>query len=1028
MAFSKIYDILYIDYVTLGGVLLNKHNNQTNSSNNNLDKTKKFSLDDIDRSLNCNTQGADQSDNTVSPHTGHSDLPLENTSGFSSGPERDIFEEIFDSQKRATASFDETLDKDFTESFSSFSSDPVQKTEESEAVAAEEPMVNKTASEGQGNTKIGALLHKYNPFANKEKMKNFFRSNAWFVIKTLLLVFACTLTICAITLIGYMISLDDEINIEIEALRLNYSSIVYYVDEDGAEHEYERLYATQNRTWVNLEDMPKHLQNAAIAIEDHRFREHSGVDWKRTFGACFNMFFKTKSDFGASTITQQLVKNLTGDNQDSVKRKLQEIMRARYLEKHYDKDTILELYLNTIFLGEGCYGVGTAARTYFGKDVSELSIAESAAIIGITNLPTYYNPYLHPDNNRKRCDNIINRMYELNMISAKERDAALNEELVFKRGSKDDNSDTVQSYFVDQIIEDLLVDLTEECGYSKTVALHMIYSGGLKIYSTVNPELQSSMDEIFENDSNFRKYQSSTQPECAMVLMDPQNGNVVALRGGRGNKTAARVLNRATQTKRPPGSTIKPISVYAPAIEYGLITPSSPEDDAPIIFFNGEDAKKASGVTSSDNVSVAINSGQSGKLYPNNEDHTFSGRTNILEGVKKSLNTISMRTLIKLGIDKSYNFLSANLGVTSLSPKNDKNLAPLALGQLDTGITVLEMAAAYVPFANGGTYYKPRLYTKVLDSNGNVLIDRESKPIKAMSKKTVTYMSYMLQKVVTEGTGTKAKLAKGMPAAAKTGTSTGNHDRWFVGYTPYYVGATWFGYDIPASLGPTLSQALTTWKKVMDSAHSNLPVKNFEKNEDFRYVNVCAKSGLLPTEHCNADPRGTQVIAGYFHKDDIPTASCNVHASLVIDKETNMPVSEFCPEENKITVIGMKLNRYHNVILKEGASILLGDEQYVFHSGTLPVDMFRFSGSGGSAINTSETCSLHTSAPPPPSSSESDISPEEDDVIEKDASEEDDTSSENPTAETPIPEEPSPETNPETPLNTGGSEAPANQS
>ena len=384
---------------------MDKHNENLNKpEQNDLESTKKFNLDDFnwtpiydtptDKTSEASTSGRLRMSANLSGRSGTTD---------DSDP-NELFNEIFDSQKKAADSFDDTFD-DFS-SFSTLAFSDVSNEESSDSHVQGSQAKSSFDSEKDSNQqkeKKDPDNKSYDKKTPAKKKKKFFRSNAWFVIRTILLIFLCTAFICTTTLIVYMFSLDDEVNIEVEALRLNYSSIVYYVDEDGVEHEYERLYDSQNRTWVNLEDIPKHLQNAAIAIEDHRFREHNGVDWKRTLSACFNMFFKTKSDFGASTITQQLVKNLTGDNQDSVKRKLQEIMRAQYLEDHYDKDTILELYLNTIFLGEGCYGVGTAAHTYFGKDVSELTIAESAAIIGITNLPTY----------KTRCHNIINRMYAL---------------------------------------------------------------------------------------------------------------------------------------------------------------------------------------------------------------------------------------------------------------------------------------------------------------------------------------------------------------------------------------------------------------------------------------------------------------------------------------------------------------------------------------------------------------------------------------------------------------------------------------
>lgn len=769
------------------------------------------------------------------------------------------------------------------------------------------------------------------PTDSKKKKHPFFSTPQWFFIRAGLHIIATTFAICFLVLLIYMLSLDSKIDIELEAMRLNYSSIVYSVDEDGNEHEFERLYDSQNRTWVDLENMPEHLKDATIAIEDHRFMKHSGVDWTRTFKASVNMFFKMKSEFGASTITQQLVKNLTGDNQDSVKRKLQEIMRALYLERHYDKDTILEMYLNTIYLGEGCYGVGTAAQKYFGKDVSELTVAESASIVGITNLPTYYNPYINPENNKTRRLNIINRMYDLKMLSQEEYEAAKNENVVFDRTTKDDPSSNVQSYFVDQIIEDLVDDLVSERGYTEAVALRMIYSGGLKIYATVNPEIQSAMDDVFENNSYFPSYSGSVQPECAMIMLDPGNGNILAMRGGRGQKAGARILNRATQTKRPPGSSIKPISVYAPAIEYGLITPYSVEDDAPITVLNNSE-------------------------YPKNETREYSGRTNINEAVKQSINTVSMRTLEKLTIERSYNFLTVNLGVTSLSKAGDQNLAPLSLGQLTNGITVLEMAAAYVPFANGGTYFEPKTYTKVLDSDGNVIIEKETKSSEAMSKKTAAYMTHMLKNVVDSGTGTYAKLERGMPAAAKTGTSNNDEDRWFVGYTPYYVGAAWFGYDSPKYISKSLSPALTTWERVMNAAHKDLPVKNFESPSGFETVNVCSRSGLLPTEHCALDPRGSQIIAGYFHKDDVPKKSCDIHESIDIDTSTNMIASDFCPYESRKTVALMRLQRAFAL-----PGVVLADEQYTFRDWMPSEGEHYFETGTATPMNT--VCSSHSYNP-----------------------------------------------------------------
>lgn len=780
-----------------------------------------------------------------------------------------------------------------------------------------------------------------------------------FILKTIGLVVLFTGIICLFAFGVYLLSLDSAVDIGVETMNLNYTSTVCYVDDDGNEHEYETLYATQNRSWVDLEEMPKHLKYAAIAIEDERFESHNGVDWYRTFGAAANLFLSMRSDFGGSTITQQLVKNLTGDKQDTVRRKLQEIMRALYIERHYTKDTIIELYLNTIYLSQGCYGVATAAEVYFDKPVSELTLAECASLIGITNLPTYYDPFINPENNLKRQRNTLAKMLEIGSITREEYDEALAQELVFKRKSKEERIDSnIQSYFVDQVIEDVIDDLMETHGYSYQVAEKMIFSGGLKVYATIDPKVQNAMEDVFENDENFPSASGKGKPECAMVVMDPYTGEIRGMVGGRGKKTQNRGWNRATQTFRQPGSSIKPIAVYAPAIEYELITPQTAMDDTPFTVLNG-------------------------KAYPKNETQRYQGRMTITKALMESINTISVKTLNELTPERSYNFMTANLGFSKLNKATDKNLAPLALGGLTTGVSTMEMAAAYSAFANSGTYIEPHTYTKVLDNQGNVILEKEPQVVDAMSKKTASYMNYMLSKVMsTGGTGNLAKLNGNMPAAGKTGTTDDDKDRWYVGYTPYYSAAVWYGYDQPKTIPKGLSPALTTWKKVMNEIHENLPVKNFDYGDDFKYVNVCSCSGLLPNEYCSSDIRGTQVIAGFFHKDDVPTKRCTVHKGVDLDSTTMQKPTEFCPAENIKTFGLLDLSRSFPL---SGISVV--DEQYAIHSEAPKSGEFYFA-SPKTTIN--ETCSVHASAPPPV---------EEDPPVEEpDTSEEDLTSEEDPEA------------------------------
>lgn len=749
-----------------------------------------------------------------------------------------------------------------------------------------------------------------------------------FVLKTIGLIIACTAGFCILAFLFYLLSLDSKLDIGVESMNLNYTSTVCYLDKDGNEHELEHLYATQNRTWVDIEDMPEYLPYAAIAIEDERFEKHNGVDWYRTMGAAVNLVFQMRSDFGGSTITQQLVKNLTGDKQDTVRRKLQEIMRALYIERHYTKDTIIELYLNTIYLSQGCYGVSTAASVYFDKEVSELTLAEAASIVGITNLPTYYDPYINPENNLKRQRNILAKMLELEFITEEQYNEAINQKLEFKHEKRAQEVGSVQSYFVDQIITDVIADLMEEQGLSYQVAEKMIFSGGLKIYATIDPEIQSVMDKYYQNDNNWPTSSGSGKPESAMVIMDPYSGEVKGMIGGRGKKTSNRGWNRATQTFRQPGSSIKPIAVYAPAIEYDLINPQTAIDDTPFTVLNG-------------------------KAYPKNETQTYQGRITVTKAIMESINTVAVKVLNDLTPERSFNFMTTNLGFSKLNKDSDKNLAPLALGGLTKGVSTLEMAAAYSAFVNNGTYIEPHTYTKVLDNQGNVLLEKKPEVIDAMSEETASYMNYLLSKVMSPGgTGNLARLSNGMAAGGKTGTTDDDKDRWYVGYTPYYSAAVWYGYDSPKTIAKGLSPALSAWKSIMNEIHKDLPAKDFATSKNFSTVNVCSVSGLLPNECCSSDPRGSCVISGYFHEDDVPTKRCKVHVPVELDSETMTKPSEFCPKENIKTYGLLNLSRFFPI-----SGILVGDEKYAIHESAPSSGEYYFASASPSVR---DTCSTHT--------------------------------------------------------------------
>lgn len=607
--------------------------------------------------------------------------------------------------------------------------------------------------------------------------------------------------------------INPDIGIDLNNLHLAYTSTIYYTDNATGEPVVEEnLYLNENCIWVDLENIPDNLVNAFIAIEDQRFWEHNGVDWKRTFGAILNTFTGTDSRYGGSTIDQQLIKNLTGDNEVSIKRKIMEIVRANYLEKKYSKEIILEVYLNRINLGSTYTGVQVAANMYFNKDVSELTLAECASIAGITRAPTKYNPQLNPQNNRDRAVVVLDQMLQQGYIDAKQcADAKAELDTLEIQPRKNiDTPEFIQSYFTDQVIEEVVKDLMAEYGYEKSHAQNIVYTGGLSIYCTMDKDIQNIMEQKYaETEFNNATNKYGENIESAMVVMD-YNGAVKGIIGGR-EKTGNRVLNRATQSLRPPGSSIKPLSVYGPAFEYSKDVVWNLEiEDSPV------DGK-----------------------WPKNQSGTPSGEmVTVQSGLARSLNTIAVRVMKEyVTTSVSYEFLKTKLHITSLidSQKvdgktlSDIALAPLALGQLTNGISVLELCAGYTIFGSGGMHADPYFYEKVVDSTGNVILEKKPNITQALSEDTAFIMNKLLQTVVNSGTGTPAKF-KGFEIGGKTGTSNDDCDRWFVGYTPYYIAAAWTGFDSPTTVkGFKTNPSVTIWKKVMQAIHEGLPAKSFPK-------------------------------------------------------------------------------------------------------------------------------------------------------------------------------------------------------
>ena len=635
------------------------------------------------------------------------------------------------------------------------------------------------------------------------------RSNVWPVIGTILLIGILT-TLLFLCIFAFYIKtcIIPTTKLDLSDYALNQTSTIYYEDSDGNWKELTTLHGQENRIWVDYDKIPQYMEKALVSIEDKRFYRHNGVDWYRTAGAFVNMFVGMKNTFGGSTITQQLIKNLTQQDDITVQRKLLEIFQALDLEKNYDKDEILEYYLNAVYFGEGCYGVQTAAQTYFGKDAKDLTVAEAASIVGITNLPTYYDPFYSVENNKARQENVLQCMYDQGYISKKEYEEAVAEELDFVRGENGPSTSNVRSYYTETVIDDVISDLAAEKGISEKAAERLVYNAGYEIYCCLDKDIQDKIDKVYEDlDALPQSYDSTeSQLQSGIVIMDQYTGEIVALSGGTGKKTINFGLNRATDTTRPPGSSIKPIAVYGPAVEYGLISPSTLVLDA-----DGSHIKLK---------------GVSGDWFPKNSPNQYDGIMTIKDALRDSKNTVSVQIMDKLTPAASLDFLRNRLGVTSLIDA-DADYAALALGQPHYGITVREMAQAYCALANDGTFTKSRTYTVVKDRSGNVVLDNQPVTQTAFSTETARTMTYMLNYAATYGTGRESRLSN-MPVAGKTGTTSDNKDRWFCGYTPYYTCAVWTGYDTPEKMHFSGNPATQIWQKIMEDIHADLKYKDFK--------------------------------------------------------------------------------------------------------------------------------------------------------------------------------------------------------
>lgn len=708
-------------------------------------------------------------------------------------------------------------------------------------------------------------------------------------ITTLLAVTVTTVLLTVVMFYQYIqkdIMSSEAVSIRLEALPVNLSSTIYYQDPDTGEYvEWVTLANTENRVWVDRYEIPSLLQKAFVAIEDQRYWTHSGIDVKRTLAAGVSAL-SGQSVFGGSTITQQLVKNLTGDRDVTIKRKLLEICRALKLEQSYSKEEILEWYMNIIYFGWGQYGVGTAAEYYFGKEVSSLTLAEACCIVGITNNPSLYDPYIFPDNTKARQELVLDKMVELGYISPSACRMAKAEKLSFRTHSARETSGTeAYPYYVDAVIDDVIDYFQVSTGVSQEQATVMLYYGGYDIYACVDMKIQQKMDAFYQDPSNIPKTRDGKALQSSMVILDPYTGDIVGLEGGVGEKTVARGLNWATGSlgRRPPGSSLKPVSTYAPALDRGLISPGTNFLDANTVRLKGTD------------------------WFPRNDSGKNYGKVSVRYGIIHSLNTIAAQVMDKLTPAVSYQFLTESLHMHLEAA--DEDYAPLAVGQLTVGVTAREMASAFSIFPAMGVYTQGRTFSHIYDSTGRLIYENVPITTQAISDKTAYWMTDILEDAVSYGTGTDAKLTN-MPCAGKTGTTTDAKDRWFVGYTPYYVGAVWTGYAQPARIRVSGNPAASIWRQVMTTVHEGLEWKDFTTPEDISipYVTNYIPNTTIPSEESLEDPKAeelseeTELPEDTESAENIKSAESTAEPLETLDAVLETPTEDLTPETLETSV------------------------------------------------------------------------------------------------------------------------------
>ncbi|MDD4165318.1 MAG: transglycosylase domain-containing protein [Eubacteriales bacterium] len=754
------------------------------------------------------------------------------------------------------------------------------------------------------------------------------------VLLTLLLVGVIT---GAVVGIAFVIYIKNYIDPEYNGLdNLQYDSdattLLYYIDREGNEVELkdDALHGSENRLWAEFSTFPDDLIDAYIAVEDMRYWDHNGVDNKRTFSALVNFFIPTNTNYGGgSTITQQLIKNVSGENKTTIQRKVLEIFRALNVEEKFSKEEILEMYLNTIPLSQNTNGVRTAADVYFGKDIRDLDLIECAAIAAIGKSPAKYDPLSHPINNLERRNLVLKLMLEQGKISQEEFDEAYDAPLVMKDDSDTEYTETIHSYYIDAVIDDVIDAIQKKEDCDRTTATNKLYSGGLQIVTCMDPMVQEALEEVFENTADET---AGIHAQAAMCVVDPDTGDLLGIVGGRGEKKISRGFNRATQSKRQCGSAIKPLSVYSLALEMGLYTYGSPVEDFPTVYNES-----------------------SNSYWPPNANGVYRGRVPLTYAISQSLNTIAVSTAQKIGVENVYDNMVNNLGFTTLNGNDDGDrftdvaLSPLALGSFTFGVTTREMTQAYAVFANEGVYNNARTFSLIRDKTGYNYIKDEIEPRIAYSDTTAYIMTSLLFNVISSGTATRyITLNKSFPnleIAGKTGSTNDNRDVYFCGYTPDYVACCWYGYDnnkkIPNAEGNVSAKL---WDAVFKKIYTFLTENGIKYQEKFdvpvsivKDVSYCAYSGMKPCEACNQDlkvllkddVRFATVAKGVFTNSTLPSSECSVHKMVKWDTVTRSVFVDGCTYYPGSNVIDVSLRHIENRSFVKQVKVT--DSQYLYY-------------------------------------------------------------------------------------------------